>query len=136
MALDGDERVVGHAAYVRTYGPRAEIAVETDDDEYGLGLPALLITELARVAQERRIDRFVLYLLPDNHAMLALLCDAFGASAEWDEGVVYVDFPTAAWNRDEGQVPLHDRALTVRPEPSPWPLGRKPEGGHSDVRLP
>lgn len=115
VALDARGQIAGLAVYVRTYGPRADVAVEVGDEMHELGLATLLISELARVANGRQIDRFVAEVLPEDNAMLAVFRDAFDAPAEWDEGVVYIDFPTGAWRRGEQLLRRRERASVTAP---------------------
>jgi L-amino acid N-acyltransferase YncA len=135
VALDEHGQIAGHAVYLRTYGPRAEVAVEVDDDPHELVLARLLITELARVATQSQIHRFVAEVLPENDAMLSVFRDAFDASTELDEGVVYVDFPTGGWCRDDGLARRRERGSTIAPALVPAPPVAE-EGRGDTVRLP
>jgi hypothetical protein len=114
VALDTGQ-IAGHAVYVRTYGPRADVAFEVGDEMHELGLATLLISELARVANGRQIDRFVTEVLPEDNATLAVFRDAFDALAEWDEGVVYIDFPTGAWRCGEQLLRRRERPSVTAP---------------------
>lgn len=97
VALDGELRVVGHAAYARLYGPRAEVAVEVADDMHRLGLGTQLITWLARVAEQHGITHFVADVLAENGEMLAVFHDGFAPIQRRASGVIEIDFPTANW---------------------------------------
>ncbi|MGI8803343.1 MAG: GNAT family N-acetyltransferase [Solirubrobacteraceae bacterium] len=53
VVVDAENRVVGHACYVRTDGVRAEVAVEVADDLHGLGLGTHLVVLLAHIRAPR-----------------------------------------------------------------------------------
>ena len=97
LAFDREGHVVGHAAYIRIYGPRAEVAVEVADDFRRHGLATALLIRLARVAEGHGISELVAEVLPENHDMLAVLHDAFRARERHVGGVVDLEFPTASW---------------------------------------
>jgi L-amino acid N-acyltransferase YncA len=97
VALDPDDQILAHAACVRMYGPRAEVAVEVDETHRDQGLATILITRLAREAEQKQIRYFVAEVLQDNHEMLAVFNDGFDASRHLADGEVDVEFPTAAW---------------------------------------
>jgi L-amino acid N-acyltransferase YncA len=97
LALDSHGQVRGHAACVRMYGPRAEVAVEVDQSCRHQGLATMLIARLAREAEEKQIRYFVAEVLPDNHDMLAVFHDGFDASRRLVDGEVDIEFPTTAW---------------------------------------
>ncbi|MDQ6807393.1 MAG: GNAT family N-acetyltransferase [Actinomycetota bacterium] len=97
VALGSHGQILGHAACVRMYGPRAEIAVEIDESCRHQGLATLLITGLAHEAEQKRIRSFVAEVLPENVQMLAVFHDGFDASRHFQDGEVDIEFPTAAW---------------------------------------
>lgn len=72
------ERIVGHAAYVRTRpgGHTAEIAFEVADDRHGLGIGTILLAHLAAVAPRDGINRFVATVHPSNHRMAQVFRDS------------------------------------------------------------
>jgi len=72
------ERIVGHAAYVRTLpGSRtAEVAFEVTDDRHGQGIGTILLAHLAAVAPGAGIDRFVATVHPSNHRMAQVFRDS------------------------------------------------------------
>lgn len=83
--------IVGHAVYILLDESRAEVAVEVADRLHGLGLGTIMIERLARVAEERGIERFIAEVLPDNRAMLEVFRDGFDARVTFREG-------TPAWS--------------------------------------
>jgi len=97
VALGSSGEVLGHAACVRMYGPRAEVAVEIDESCRKQGLATLLLGRLAREAERKQIRSFVAEVLPENHAMLAVFYDGFDASSHSADGEVDIEFPTTAW---------------------------------------
>jgi L-amino acid N-acyltransferase YncA len=111
VAIDEDGRILGHAACVRMYGARAEVAIEVDETHRHQGLATILIARLAREAEERQIRHFVAEVLPDNHEMLDVFHDGFDADCQSADGEVDIEFPTSAW-----QLPS-DRFGQPLPEP-------------------
>ncbi len=97
VALDADQRVVGHALCIGLGDDRAEVAVEVADSLHGEGLGTILVERLAAVAERRGIARFVAEVLPDNAAMLDVFRDGFDAHVAWRAGVDVVEFTTSAW---------------------------------------
>lgn len=97
VATDGHGAIIGHAAAIRLYGPRAEVAVEVDETHRHLGLASLLLRRLAREAELHGIRRLVAEVLPDNHDMLSAFQDEFRAQTDHSSGEVDLDFPAAAW---------------------------------------
>jgi GNAT superfamily N-acetyltransferase len=97
VAHDGAGGLVGHAIYIQLDDARAEVAVEVADALHGCGLGTVLIERLAKIAEERGIERFVAEVLPDNHAMLDVFRDGFDAHLAFHYGVEAVELPTAAW---------------------------------------
>ncbi len=79
------------------YGSRAEVAVEVDETHRHQGLATILITRLAREAEQKQIRYFVAEVLPDNHEMLAVFGDAFDASRQFVDGEIEIEFLTSAW---------------------------------------
>jgi acetate---CoA ligase (ADP-forming) len=101
VAIGSRGEIVGHAACIRMYGPRAEVAVEIDESCRHQGLATLLITRLAREAEEKNIRHFVAEVLPENHEMLAVFHDGFDASRHLADREVDIEFPTTAWRLPE-----------------------------------
>jgi L-amino acid N-acyltransferase YncA len=97
VAFDGEHDVVGHAAYVRMYGPRAEVSVEVADDIHHLGLGTRLIVWLARVGEEHGITHFVAEVLADNSEMLSVFHDGFAPIQRRESGLIEIEFLTSSW---------------------------------------
>jgi GNAT superfamily N-acetyltransferase len=91
------ERVVALASYHRGRSPdSAEVAFVVADEHQGRGLGTLLLDELAELAREHGVTRFVADTLVGNRAMLRVFADA-GFELERDSGggVVHLRFPVA-----------------------------------------
>lgn len=101
VAFSSEDQIVGHAACVRMYGPRAEVAVEVDETWRHRGLATALIARLAREAEHKQIRSFVAEVLPENLEMLAVFHDGFDASPHVVDGEVDIEFPTIAWRLSE-----------------------------------
>ena len=92
------ERIVGHAAYVRTAsGSRtAEIAFEVADDRHGQGIGTILLAHLAAVAPDDGIDRFVATVHPTNHRMAQVLRDSgFPVEVTVAPGELHFELPAS-----------------------------------------
>ncbi len=102
LVVELGDAVVAVARYVRTSGAadEAEIAFTVADDQQGRGLGTLLLEQLAAVAREHGIRRFVAMTLRRNAAMLKVFADAgYEVHKASDGNVVEVSFdiaPTAA----------------------------------------
>jgi GNAT superfamily N-acetyltransferase len=96
LALGSHGQILAHAACIRMYGPRAEVAVEVDQTYRHQGLATILIARLAREAEKKQIRYFVAEVLPENHDMLAVFHDGFDASRRLADGEVDIEFPTTA----------------------------------------
>jgi len=75
VAVSG-ERIVGHAAYVRTAPAVAEVAFEVADQRHGQGIATVLLAHLAAVAPGDGIERFVATVHPSNHRMASVFRDS------------------------------------------------------------
>ncbi len=74
----------------------AEVAFTVQDDQQGRGLGTILLENLAAVARERGISRFVASTLADNVKMLRVFVDAgFKVKRHLDAGTVEVSFAIA-----------------------------------------
>jgi len=104
LAIPADGRIVGHAAYIRLYGPCAEVAVALAEDHRQLGLATLLLARLAEIAEQHSIARFVADTLPSDTDMLSVFRDDFGAAIACTDGEAAVEVQTAAWRPYEGTV--------------------------------
>ncbi|HEX4805343.1 MAG TPA: GNAT family N-acetyltransferase [Conexibacter sp.] len=88
--------IVGHAAWVRLGGDRAEVAFETADTMQGRGLATILLAHLAFGARAQGIGTFVAEVLPENHAMLGVFRDSgLPLHVRAEPGVLHVEMPTA-----------------------------------------
>ena len=94
----GEERVVALASYARLREPHtAEVAFAVADDLQGRGVGTRLLEQLAALAGEAGIERFVAVVMPENRPMLAVFEDAgFKVGRALDGGEIEVRFPIAA----------------------------------------
>jgi len=99
LVHDETGALVGHALYVPMDPTHAEVAVEVADHLHGRGLGTILIERLAAAAEQHGITHFTAEVLPENHAMLDVFRDAFGAHVRLRDGVNRVELPTASWRR-------------------------------------
>jgi GNAT superfamily N-acetyltransferase len=100
LAIAPERGVVGHAIYVRVPECEwAEVAVEVVDDLHRMGLATALLIRLAQLAESRQIMSFFAEVLPENHDMLTLFGDGFGARTVGRNGEVDVLFATSSWRR-------------------------------------
>jgi GNAT superfamily N-acetyltransferase len=98
VALDKNERIVGHAVYVQLALERAEVAVEVADHLHGCGLGTILIERLAAIAEQRGITHFVAEVLCENRAMLDVFREGFdGRVVRHDGPQERVEFLTSGW---------------------------------------
>lgn len=98
LALDATQRIVGHAAYVRMYGPRAEVAVEVADHLHHRGLGTRMVMWLAQVAERHGIRRFIAEVLAENSEMLAVFRDGFAPAQSRAAEIITIEFPTSNWH--------------------------------------
>jgi GNAT superfamily N-acetyltransferase len=105
LVHDEQGMVVGHAAFAKLDGSRAEVALEVADHLHGRGLGTLLIARLAAIAERRHIATFVAEVLPENRAMLDVFRHAFQAHVSLRDGADLVDFPTSSWRRSPARPP-------------------------------
>ncbi len=102
VAIDDDERIVGHACYVLAGNRRAEVAVEVADDLHHLGLGTHLVALLAQFASVHGIERFFAEVLPDNAEMLTVFDDGFAPTRRLVDGIADVEFQTSNWSLAPG----------------------------------
>jgi RimJ/RimL family protein N-acetyltransferase len=69
MEKDGNDQIAGGGRYVRTTGPRAEVAFLIGDTFQGLGIASLLFKHLVAIARDSGIKQFEAEVLPSNEAM-------------------------------------------------------------------
>ena len=108
LALTGDGRIAGHAAWSRLSGDRAEVAFETAESMRGRGLATILLAHLAFGARAQGIATFVAEVLPENHRMLQVFRDSgLPLRVTAEPGLLTVEMPTAF--TDEARERFRDR---------------------------
>jgi acetyl coenzyme A synthetase (ADP forming)-like protein len=97
VALEGGERIVALGTWSRLRDrSAAEAAFAVDDEFQGHGIGTRLVEQLAGLAAEAGIERFVAEVLPTNLSMLRVFERVgFAVTRELDGGVVEVVFPIA-----------------------------------------
>jgi acetyl coenzyme A synthetase (ADP forming)-like protein len=108
-------RIVALANFVRLREPTAaEVAFAVTDDFQGRGIGTRLLEQLAALASEVGIERFVAEVLPDNRAMLGVFQGAgFAVSRETAGGEVELTFPISPTERYREQVASRDHLAVV-----------------------
>lgn len=92
----GEDRLVGHGAYVRSRPQRAEVAFAIGDEMQGRGLGTILLAHLSEVAQEQGVEVFVAEVLPQNHRMIELFRESgFPTEIASVPGAIEVQLPTS-----------------------------------------
>ena len=97
LEIDGAERVVAVANYVRLRDPAvAESAFAVADEYQGRGIGTRLLEQLAARAAEHGIEQFLAQVMPDNRNMLGVFESAgFELTRELAGGELEVQFPIA-----------------------------------------
>ena len=96
VATRGDERPVGHGAYVGTAPGRAEVAFAVADELQGQGLGTILLAHLAEVAQENGIEGFFAEVMPQNHRMVEVFRESgFPIETSSEPGAIHLELPTS-----------------------------------------
>ena len=97
LASEAGERIVALGTWSRLRDrSRAEAAFAVDDEVQGHGIGTRLVEQLAGLAAEAGIERFVAEVLPANLSMLRVFEHVgFAVTRELDGGVVEVVFPIA-----------------------------------------
>lgn len=91
-----DQRIVGHAFYVRLDEQRAEVAFTIANDFQGRGLGTLLLCQLAEVASANGVQVFEAEVVGANHAMLHVFRESgFPLDVTASAGQLHVTFPTS-----------------------------------------
>ncbi len=86
------DRLIGVAAYERTGGDAAEVALLVSDDHHRQGIGTLLLEHLSARARSNGITRFVADVLAGNHLALRTLRDlGCPMTTQFDGGTVVVD---------------------------------------------
>jgi acetate---CoA ligase (ADP-forming) len=140
LALDSHGHILAHAACIRMYGPRAEVAVEVDQSYRHQGLATMLIARLAREAEKKQIRYFVAEVLPENHDMLAVFHDDFDASRRFADGEVDIEFPTTAWHLAANRLAYPESekhaCISTSPQAAGAPARAHTEPGPARCRTP
>lgn len=95
IAAEVDGHPVGHAAYARIYGPRAECSLDVDDAYWHEGLPQILLANLCSEAAAVGIRTFVVRARASDLRLLALLQEQFAARHARDGAQLTIELPTA-----------------------------------------
>jgi acetate---CoA ligase (ADP-forming) len=97
LASDAGERIVALGTWSRLRDrSAAEAAFAVDDEFQGHGIGTRLVEQLAGLAAEAGIERFVAEVLPANLSMLRVFGHVgFAVTRELDGGVIEVVFPIA-----------------------------------------
>jgi hypothetical protein len=95
-AADANGRIVGTAAFVRVYGPRAELTLEVDDAWWQPGLPEVLLADLCDLAALSGIATFLARVPPAEIRYRTLLIERFAARDERAGDRVDLAIATAA----------------------------------------
>jgi acetyl coenzyme A synthetase (ADP forming)-like protein len=108
-------RIVALANFVRLRDPAAaEVAFAVADDFQGRGIGTRLLEQLAALAGEVGVERFVAEVLPDNRRMLGVFQDAgFAVTREVAGGEVELTFPISPTERYRDQVAGRDHLAVV-----------------------
>jgi GNAT superfamily N-acetyltransferase len=99
IAIDDSDRIVAHAACVRVRAAEAEVAVAVDETRRQLGLATIMLTLVAREAEQHGIRNLIAEVQPYNLAMRSIFRDRFKASANYRQGDIVFEFPSFAWRR-------------------------------------
>jgi acetate---CoA ligase (ADP-forming) len=137
VAAEDGERVVALGTWSRLRDRTgAEAAFAVDDEYQGRGIGTRLVEQLAGLAADAGIERFVAEVLPANLAMLQVFERVgFAVARELEGGVVEVVFPIAATESYRASVDTRDHlgvVASLRPFFSPEGvvvLGASPRPG-------
>jgi acetyl coenzyme A synthetase (ADP forming)-like protein len=115
LAVDGRERVVAVAEYMRLRDPRlAEAAFAVADAHQRRGIGTRLVEQLAERAARHGIEQFVATVMSENREMLGVFESlGFELTRERDAGEVEVAFPIAATGAFEEQRALRDHVAVT-----------------------
>jgi acetyl coenzyme A synthetase (ADP forming)-like protein len=97
VATTGQEqKVVAHAAYIRTAEDRAEVAFMVADAWQGHGIATIMLAHLAAVADEGGIALFTAEVLPHNHRMIDVFTDSgFPVTQRATSEIIEIELPTS-----------------------------------------
>ena len=97
VTTGAEERIIGHAAYIRTDHMTAEVAFEIADAYQGKGIGTILLAHLAQAAVDADIPTFTAQVLAENHRMLDVFRESgFPVELRADAQVIEIRSPTAA----------------------------------------
>jgi acetyl coenzyme A synthetase (ADP forming)-like protein len=115
MQAEEEQRIVALASWARLRDPTtAEVAFAVADAFQGKGIGTRLLEQLAGLAAEAGIERFVAEVLSENVAMLSVFADAgFDVSRRLGGGTVEVAFPIAPTDRYREAVDRRDHDAVV-----------------------
>jgi len=106
--------IVGHAAYERVDGDRAEVAFEVADEYQGRGLGTILLAHLAEAAQEHGVELFEATVLPDNYKMAEVFRESgFAPRIRSRPDQLSVEFPTKISDEALERFDERDRTAAV-----------------------
>jgi GNAT superfamily N-acetyltransferase len=88
-----EEKVIGHAMYVRLADDEAEMAIIVEDSWQSQGVGKSLLQELEERAWLRGIDTFTGEVLGHNRPMLGLAATFPGTNYATEDGVYHVRMP-------------------------------------------
>jgi acetate---CoA ligase (ADP-forming) len=97
VAVSGAKHtIVAHAAYIRTWCDRAEVAFVVSDAWQGHGIATILLAQLAAAAQRHGISTFTSMVMPVNHRMIEVFRESgFPVDTRSDPGVITIELPTS-----------------------------------------
>ncbi|MGH3023968.1 MAG: GNAT family N-acetyltransferase [Gaiellaceae bacterium] len=115
LAAGDGERVVAVAGYARLReAAAAEVGFAVADELQGRGIGTRMLEQLAGLAVDHRIERFVAQVLPENRAMLRVFEDAgFEIARTLEAGTVEVEFAIAPSDAYRLRVDERDHAAVV-----------------------
>lgn len=95
LAADAYGEDVGRGAYVRLYGPRAEMTLDVDEGFWHRGVPGALLDALVAHAAREGISTLLARVHASDVRMVALLRERVHARTTRDGAHVHVEFATA-----------------------------------------
>jgi acetate---CoA ligase (ADP-forming) len=109
------ERVVALASFDRLRDPAlAEVAFTVDDAMQGKGVGTRLLEQLAVLAADSGVTRFIAEVSTENHRMLRVLDDAgFAVTRRVEEGTVELTFPIVPTDAFVARMDQRDHVATV-----------------------
>jgi len=113
VATTGPQQaIVGHGAYIRIDGERAEVAFVVADRWQGQGIATIMLGQLAAAAQEHDISVFSAEVLPRNHRMIDVFRHSgFPVELHVRGELIDVEFPTSL--SDEALARFEQRERTA-----------------------